>query len=258
MKKYLIVNADDFGLSPGVTRGIIEAHQAGVVSSTSLMANMPGVLDAVQRAKHLPNLGVGLHFNLTYGGPLSDPARVPSLVDAEGKFHKNHEVWTEEDVTTELHAQWKRVIHSGIIPTHLDSHHHIQRHPVVYLPMVRLARQAKLPMRKTYPKSFKAKHPTTTDRFISDVYFEGDGTERFIRHLESLRPGVTEMNCHPGYVDDTLKEISSWTDVRETELRALTRSEIIVALKVFDIRLIDYGDLVKLQTHKGTSWHGEY
>lgn len=77
MNRQVIINADDFGLSPAVNRGIIEAYRAGGITSTSMMVNMPGLADAVHAARSLPGLGVGLHFNLTYGRPLSDPA--PSL-----------------------------------------------------------------------------------------------------------------------------------------------------------------------------------
>jgi predicted glycoside hydrolase/deacetylase ChbG (UPF0249 family) len=73
MVAQLIVNADDFGLSPGVNRGILEAHEKRIVTSTSLMANTPGFDDAVRLARSAPDLGVGFHFNLTYGVPLSPP-----------------------------------------------------------------------------------------------------------------------------------------------------------------------------------------
>lgn len=73
MNQQVIINADDFGLSPAVNRGIIEAYRMGGITSTSMMVNMPGFDEAVYLAKLLPGLGVGLHFNLTYGYPVSDP-----------------------------------------------------------------------------------------------------------------------------------------------------------------------------------------
>lgn len=85
--KHLIINADDFGLSPGVNQGIAEAYQAGGISSTTVMVNMPGFTDAVRLASLHPGLGVGLHFNLTYGRPVSDPRLIPSLIQADGRFH---------------------------------------------------------------------------------------------------------------------------------------------------------------------------
>lgn len=84
--KQLIINADDFGLSPGVNQGIVEAYQAGGISNTTLMVNMPGFTDAVRLASLHPEMGVGLHFNLTYGRPVSDVRLVPSLVQRTAAF----------------------------------------------------------------------------------------------------------------------------------------------------------------------------
>ena len=84
----LVINADDFGLSAGVNRGILAAHAAGTVTSTSLLPNLPAFDDAVRSARATPTLGIGLHFNLTTGAPVSAPDQVPSLVDsATGQFH---------------------------------------------------------------------------------------------------------------------------------------------------------------------------
>ena len=85
--RRLIINADDFGLSPGVNRGIVEAHASGSVTSTSMLVNLPAFGDAVHYAARSPGLGVGLHFNLTAGAPLSRAEDVPSLCDpATGRF----------------------------------------------------------------------------------------------------------------------------------------------------------------------------
>ncbi|MDE2293479.1 MAG: ChbG/HpnK family deacetylase, partial [Elusimicrobia bacterium] len=83
----LVVNADDLGISPAVTKGILEAHEAGILKSASLMANAPGFEDAVRRLRSCPTLGVGLHFNLTAGRPLSAQTPEGGLVDRSGRFH---------------------------------------------------------------------------------------------------------------------------------------------------------------------------
>src|SRR5438067_10426812 len=83
----LVINADDFGLSAGVNRGILEAHAAGTVSSTSLLVNAPGFADAVRGARSAPGLGVGLHLNLTAGSPVPSPGAVATLCDRRtGRF----------------------------------------------------------------------------------------------------------------------------------------------------------------------------
>src|ERR687896_2728566 len=82
--RQLVVNADDFGISRGVNRGIVEAHRSGLVTSASLMANLPAAEDALTRAATCPDLGLGLHLTLSAGRPLSPPEQLPSLVDGTG------------------------------------------------------------------------------------------------------------------------------------------------------------------------------
>ena len=83
----LIINADDFGMSEGVTLGILKAHRDGVLRSTTLMVGMPFAAQAAQMAKDYPDLHIGIHFTLTAGKPVSDPKEIPSLVDQDGYFH---------------------------------------------------------------------------------------------------------------------------------------------------------------------------
>ncbi len=88
MTRTLIVNADDFGRTRGVSAGIVHAHLHGLVTTTTAMVNLPGALQDVAQASHeAPTLGLGLHLNLTCGRPLLDPADVPSLVAPDGSFH---------------------------------------------------------------------------------------------------------------------------------------------------------------------------
>jgi len=84
----VVVTADDLGLSPGVTRGIFEAHRRGVVRSTSLLVTFASSAEAAALARAEPDLEVGLHIDLVGGGPVSDPAAVPSLCDREGRFFR--------------------------------------------------------------------------------------------------------------------------------------------------------------------------
>src|SRR3990172_8154073 len=130
--RTLIVNADDFGLTGGVSRGILEAYRDGIVTSTTLLVNRtpePGLLEELRSSA----LGVGLHVNLTLGAPVSDVGRVPSLVDAEGRFVRDAgEVAARvkpEEARIEIGNQidaFRRLM--GRFPTHLDSHHHVGRH----------------------------------------------------------------------------------------------------------------------------------
>ncbi len=245
MNKYLIINADDCGLSPSVNQGVVELHQMGYISSVTLMVNMPGFEDATRVIKENPNLGVGLHFNLTYGSPISDPENVPSLVNAGGEFSFEIERWKKDDVVTELSAQWSRFKKTGLQPTHIDSHQHIQKYPCVYEPMVLLAQKRNLPMRRMgqEPTIEGMQHPLSADRFILDFYFKGDGESRLEQHLKELQPGITELMCHPGHVDDYVKAISTWTDVREKEFEVFCNHELVSMLQKLDITLIHYGQI---------------
>jgi hopanoid biosynthesis associated protein HpnK len=138
--KRLIVNADDFGLTEGVNRAIIECHTGGIVSSATLMANMPAFEDAVRRAKAHPMLGVGLHFNITQGPPLADPARIPGLLDANGNFPGTGTElakrllrgrFREDEVIRELRAQIERALDAGLGLTHVDTHKHAHALPSI-------------------------------------------------------------------------------------------------------------------------------
>lgn len=264
MSKQLIVNADDFGLSRGVNRGIMKAHLQGIVSSASIMVTMPGFQDAVQWAKSVPSLGIGFHFNLSYGKPLSPAHEVPSLVDEDGNFHKmklsNPPHWEKDDVEKELILQWAQVKTSGIAITHLDSHHYIQRIPTVYPAYSQLAQEEGLPMRQTFQfeqgynyeeyepihsekHTLPKDHPYTTDTFIGDIYFRNKSVENLSEHLTHLKKGVTEINCHPGYVDDELKKLSAWTSYREMELKTLIHPNLKQVLQQNQIELITFKDL---------------
>lgn len=251
MAKYLILNADDFGLSPSVNRGILEAYQTGTITSTTLMANMPGFDEAVRITKAEPGLGVGLHFNLSYGRPLSDPSKVPTLVGTDGAYTYRPDqttiTWTAEDVQTELEAQWKRFLATGLFPTHIDSHHGVHSFEPGLTLVTELCLRNNIPMRK--PKFFPStmdQYPSTTDELVFDEYFHGDGKWRLLRHLSELQDGVTEFICHPGYVDEHVRAISPWTDVREVELSVFTDAEVAQAIREAGIKQTDFGRLKNL------------
>lgn len=133
----IIINADDFGLTPGVNRGIVECHEAGSVTSTTLLVNGPAAREAVALATDRPRLGVGLHLNLTAGTPVLPPERVPSLVSRDGVFPGKRRMLLGITVGTarpgeieaEVAAQIERCRELGIEPTHIDSHHHVHAHP---------------------------------------------------------------------------------------------------------------------------------
>lgn len=147
--KRLVVNADDFGMADSINQGILEAHQRGIVTSTTLLANGAAFEEAVAIAKATPKLGVGVHLNLTQGRPVSDPASVTSLVDEEGEFARPPAALLRAvlagsvrlgEVEREFAAQIEKVRDAGIAITHLDGHKHVHMLPRIFRIVVRLAK----------------------------------------------------------------------------------------------------------------------
>lgn len=145
--KRLIVNADDFGLTSGVNRAVIEGHGHGIITSATVMVNMPGFDEAAQLAREHPSLGVGLHFNLTQGQPLAPASQVRSLTNERGEFLQSSSVmlWRalknelrEDEVAIELRAQIEKALAAGVQLTHVDGHQHAQAWPQVFAALARV------------------------------------------------------------------------------------------------------------------------
>lgn len=152
--RRLIINADDFGLTPGVNRAIVEAHERGVVTSATLMANGPAFEDAIGLAQSQPRLGVGCHIVLMDGAPLLDEAAVRSLLDrgsnSSGNPHFREGITgfgalallgrlDEDEVEAEATAQIRKLQAAQITVTHLDSHKHTHLFPRILRPLLRAA-----------------------------------------------------------------------------------------------------------------------
>jgi predicted glycoside hydrolase/deacetylase ChbG (UPF0249 family) len=133
MTDRIIINGDDFGISPGVNQAIEQLHRQGRLTSVSIMANMACSAEALAYAKAAPDLHVGVHFNLTTGRPLLPVEQVPSLVNSAGVFYKMHTLLPRmvaglvrpEEMETELTAQMERCLDYGLKPHHVDTHQHL-------------------------------------------------------------------------------------------------------------------------------------
>jgi hopanoid biosynthesis associated protein HpnK len=148
--KQLIVNADDFGLTEDVNRGIIVAHCEGILTSASLLANGSAFEQAVSSSRKLVQLSVGVHLNLSQGSPISPTNRIPGLVNEQGKLHLSpmhlgmrilRKQVSLENIHTECRAQILKVLDAGVTPTHLDGHLHVHLLPQLSPVLVRLARE---------------------------------------------------------------------------------------------------------------------
>jgi len=150
MLRRLVVNADDLGLTAGVNDGIFDAHEQGILTSASLLANAPATEDAVRRFRSHASLGVGVHLALVDGIPVLPPTLVPSLIEDDGRFRRSWKPFIVAclqgrvsllEVEHELTAQIERVLVAGIKPTHLDAHQHVHAYPPLFAIVARLAVQ---------------------------------------------------------------------------------------------------------------------
>jgi predicted glycoside hydrolase/deacetylase ChbG (UPF0249 family) len=155
MPPQLIINADDFGLTPGVNRAIAELHQARALTSATLMATGAAFDDAVAIAHANPALGVGCHIVLTDGTPASPPKSIPTLLGPDGKNFRPSLVdfiqallrgaIREDEIEREALAQVQKLQCAGIHVTHLDTHKHTHLFPAVARPLLRIAERCSIP-----------------------------------------------------------------------------------------------------------------
>lgn len=228
MTRLLIVNADDFGLTQGVSAGILAAHHWGMVTSTTALVNREISPEQVRAALD-SGIGIGLHVNLTLGAPIT---RASSLVDGAGRFIRDARQAAARagvrDVEGEVAAQIERFATLfGRPPTHLDTHHHVGLYPPVRDVVLGCAARLGVPVRSQNPTARSMARSTglaTPDHFFGE---SGPGPywtpERTIAHLKRLPPGISEFMTHPGYCDDELS-YSRYSRQRETELVGLGAS----------------------------------
>jgi predicted glycoside hydrolase/deacetylase ChbG (UPF0249 family) len=247
--KVLIVNADDFGLTGGVSRGILEAHRNGIVTSTTMLVNReipPALVEELKASA----LGVGVHLNLTLGAPVSDPTRVSSLVDPEGRFIRDAREASARARTDEARIELGSQIDAfraimGRFPTHLDTHHHVGRHRPILELVLDFAQALKVPVRSQdalVRAAARQRRIRTPDHFMGESGPEPYWSrERTLEHLRVLPPGVSEFMTHPGYFDADLA-YSRYGKQRETEMAGLTGPEVRQAVASQGVRLAHFGN----------------
>jgi len=274
--KQLIVNGDDFGRSPGINQGILDSHLNGILTSTTVMINFDDAPVGLERAlTEAPDLGIGLHLNLTEGIPVSS---VPTLVDERGQFFPVGEWLTRfdridaDDLRREICAQFERFVSlTGHVPDHLDAHHHITYlHPVALDVMLTIAEEHHLPLRNgnlTLPPDeamsiFKGMFPTVPEQVGSMVYdalqsvlaqhpapfwparfetgfFDVRATLGDLLVILTTLPedSITEIMCHPRHADNP-------GDIWGTqEVLHLTHRATLECVKAEGIQLIRFGDI---------------
>lgn len=146
-KKRVVIVADDFGRSPSVNQAVAEAHDRGILTTASIMAGGEAFEEAVQIARSRSRLSVGLHVTLCDGRAVLPQSAVPDLVDASGLFEKSpSQAWMKytragflQQLDAEIEAQFVRLKEAGIQPTHVDGHHHLHMHPLIFTILCRHA-----------------------------------------------------------------------------------------------------------------------
>src|SRR6266404_946987 len=227
--RYVIVNADDFGQSSGVNRGIVEACERGIVTSASLMVRWPAALDAAAYARKNTSLTLGLHFD--FGEWLYE----------DGRWWKLYEVVREEDVEAVKEEAWRQLDDFRRLtvndPTHLDSHQHVHRRKALEPVFLDIAGRLDVPLRGCDSRV----------RYYGGFYGQDDTGNSFpefvqvdvlIKTLERLPDGFTELGCHPGYAGDLE---SMYCAERALEVETLCDPRVRAALGSNGIELCSFG-----------------
>jgi predicted glycoside hydrolase/deacetylase ChbG (UPF0249 family) len=280
MDRKLIVNADDYGRTPGISRGILKAHVEGIVTSTTVMVNQPGIENQVTEALACQELGIGLHLVFTVGRPILPPVSIGSLVAQDGIFLDQHSLWARAEeislrhLQTELEAQVRRFVAlAGRLPDHLDCHHFVYLYPPFFQVYADLAVRFSLPLRIPFPREtafesavntlpflegfpydlvrgmivtnsalLASRGPAHPDHFVGTFFGEEAlGLGFLLDLLETLPEGLSELMCHPGFADEALT--SSYHAEREMELALLTHPAVRKRIEELEIELVTFGIL---------------
>jgi predicted glycoside hydrolase/deacetylase ChbG (UPF0249 family) len=247
----LIVTADDFNLSEGVSRGILDAHQHGIVTETSVMVNLGDLRQAAAMLAGAPRLAIGLHLNITRGRPLAPPNAVAELLGADGQFCGSPQELPVQMRSVAVQAEFQAQVEAfvcifGYLPQHLDTHHHVHQHPVVLDALLDLAASLRLPVRSIdahMRAAMMARGLGSPAHFLGDAGDEPYWTvARLLSIIPTLSPGVTELMCHPGYFDDAIA-YSRYGRQRDVERQALCAPEVPTRLREQGVRLVTYAAL---------------
>ncbi len=282
MDRQVIINADDFGLCSGVNQAVAQAHTNGVLTSATIMANMPAAAEAVKIAKKLPDLGVGVHLNLFEGKALSEDKGIECLLNADGGFAFSPGKLSllsvcrpkfRNAIRTELSAQIQWVIDNGIKPTHLDSHKHIHSFPPIFPIVCELARRFEIAaIRFTFePKNISAmpwplssevgRKNAKTVRIMAKINriqnsdFLKTDVLLGVTHIGKIdvnffkavalynSAAITEVMTHPGLEDGLDPEKATLLHQRKGEFQALCSERTKQYFKDGRVKLVHYGTL---------------
>jgi predicted glycoside hydrolase/deacetylase ChbG (UPF0249 family) len=226
-ERFMIVNADDLGLSAEIDRGILEAHDGGIVTSASLLVDGPDAEAAVEQARKRPKLGLGVH--------VAFDSRGKWLIDVQDLDVVQRELDRQLDAFVRL---------TGGPPDHIDSHHHVHRRFNVARLFLDAGRKYRVPVRGFSDVVFVGRfygQPEFGKTDLSKI-----SVEYLVGLVQSLKPGVSEVSCHPGRLETRPDAI--YNRERETELSTLTDERVKTIIAAEGIRLINYRDYTRLRS----------
>jgi predicted glycoside hydrolase/deacetylase ChbG (UPF0249 family) len=274
----LVVNADDFGLSPAISRGIVRAHREGVVSSTSVLGNCDDLAAVTALLREAPDLGVGVHLALVGGRPVAPAASLPTLTNPDGGFPRGaHEFFTSwmkghvaiSEIEREFDAQVTRLRDAGVSPDHLNTHRHLGFVPAVGRALEAVARKHGIAGVRSAVERPTLGWLTDPARGLEAGLLTGlawltrrqmgalrHGPQswgfvevgrldevRILEMLGRMGPGAHELICHPGEEDDVEAEPGEVPHLRAHELLALTSYKVRRAFERRGVRLCRWTDL---------------
>jgi chitin disaccharide deacetylase len=220
--RRLIVNADDFGASTGINRGIVECHAHGIVTSTSLMVTGRAVVEAVALSRVYPGLSVGLHW------------------DVCGEDEREFDLGDERAVRDEFHRQLDEFHRRlGRLPTHVDSHRHVHRDERAWPVIRELTAPLGVPLREDGRVNFVGGFYAQWEWQVTNLeYVSVPFLQKILR--EEVPEGWTEVSCHPGYRSSDFTSV--YLAEREEEVRTLTDERVRRTIDELGLRLVNYAD----------------
>lgn len=282
MKKQLIINADDFGIHPAVNEAVRKAATEGILTSTSLMAGGDAFDEAVEMARSMPSLGIGIHLTLVGGiKSVLPPSEVPSLTWDNGVFCHDYGKLIVRDLEekillSEVYAEWdaqiQKIMNTGLPVTHMDGHQHMHMWPHFY-PIARdLAKKyhiscMRVPdedvlfgmkdghiirwaaknglslLSRMHRPDLKKNHIRTNDHFFGMLYGGHLSPERFAKFILQTKPGITEIMCHPSADTRAMEDTFHWGYHGEDELAGLLADINRELIAKKQISLISYRDV---------------
>ncbi len=254
----LIVNADDFGLTLGVSKGIIKGINEGIVTDTSALANSNSFEESAKLAIENGITTMGVHLTITFSEPVLDVEKVKSIVDENGRFFRKPYLipknYDKDEVKAELNAQIEKFLATGLKLNHLDTHHGFSIVDSEMLDIIiGLAKEYNVPMRRD---DVLASRPWAKDKILSSGvkvtdYICADFSKTYVSEefiLEKLieykeSDYIIEIAGHPGFIDEKLKDITSFVSEREKDLAVFTSEKVKSYINNNNINLISYSEL---------------